>query len=128
MPGSRSRRSRRSGGGFGSWSPAPVGGRRSRRRSRGGGLGSLSPAPVGTMRLGADTNIPDGGVGAGFGSQMLASGGYRSRRSRRGGSVTPLTPALYAQDGSIGFNGLNLPVGAGSAALSGGRRRRRSRR
>jgi hypothetical protein len=117
MPGSRSRRSRRSGGGFGTWSPAPVGGRRSRRRSRRGGY-MLSPAPVGTMTLGANTNIPDGGVGAGFGQVM---GG----RSRRGGSLSPLTPALFAQEGGIGYNGINMPVGAGTATLSGGRRRRR---
>ena len=58
-------------------------------------------------------------------------GGRRRRRSRRGGgdNLTPLTPSALSGESSVdGFNGLTLPVGAGSAALSGGRRNRRSRR
>ena len=71
-----------------------------------------------------------GGVGSSWSPATL--GGRRSRRrSRRGGNGLPtLSPALYGQDSGIGYNGITTPVGAGSAALSGGRRRRsrRSRR
>jgi len=133
MPGSRSRRSKRSGGGWlGGLSPAPVGGRRSRRsrRSRRGGMPSFSPAPVSSLSPDADTQMKSFGIaGQGFGQggpQITATtaGGYR--RSRRGGGES-FSPAPVSAS-SVGFNGVTMPVGPGSAVLSGGRRSRRSRR
>ena len=134
MPVSRSRRSKRSGGGWlGGLSPAPVGGRR-RRRTRRGGMYALSPAPIGSLSANADTDIPSFGIaGQGFnrnsgGPQITATtaGGYR--RSRRGGALPELSSSPFPPEGNIGYNGIGMPVGAGSAALSGGRRRRSRRR